>query len=330
MKRVLITGATGFLGKYLVDIFYEHKYEVIATGRNTAVGKTLERDRVTFIACDLRNKSEVFKLLKDIDVLVHAAALSSAWGQYQDFYESNVLSTKHIVDGCLENDISKLIFVSSPSIYASTRDQLSIKECEAPKTNNLNYYIKTKLLAEEEIQRGHRDGLYTVIIRPRGLFGIGDPSIVPRILEVNEKMGIPLFNDGQQRIDITFVSNVAYSILLAAEKDNINGEIFNITNDDPLTFKEIISLLFKHIDLEMNVRDMNPRVFYGIASLLESVAKTFRFKKEPILTRYKASTLLYSQTLCIDNAKEKLGYKPLVSVEEGIKIYAKWWNEHAK
>jgi len=330
MKKILITGATGFLGKYLVDVFKKNNYAVIATGRNKDRGAELVSEQVTFIACDLTNEYETLKLMKDVDIVVHAAALSSAWGRYESFYNSNVKSTENLVKACMNNNVKKIIFVSSPSVYTATKNQFNVKESDAPKTNKMNYYIETKLMAEQVIKQAQTKGINTVVIRPRGLFGVGDPSIVPRILDVNEKMGIPLFSEGQQMIDITYVENVAHSIFLAAENDNVSGETFNITNDEPLSFKEITDLLFKDLPINKKYKRINPKVFYFLAGLLEFVYKSLHIKSEPVLTKYKACTLLYSQTLNIEKAKKLLGYTPVVSVKEGIKIYTDWWIENDK
>lgn len=329
MKKILITGATGFLGKYLVELFYNKGFEVLASGRNKRVGQKLIKDRVDFIACDLSDASACHTLVNNnIDYVVHAAALSSAWGTYADFYKSNVVATENLIHACECHKVGRLVFISSPSVYTATKDQFDLKEEDAPPTNNMNNYIKTKLMAEKKVKEANKRGLYTVVLRPRGLFGIGDPSIVPRILEVNESMGIPLFREGAQVIDITYVENVAHSVYLAVTSQNISGQVFNITNGQPLSFKKITDLLFDHLPLQKKYKVMNPKLFYTVASLMEFVYKGLNIKKEPVLTRYKACTLLYSQTLNIDKAKDLLGYTPKISVEEGIKIYTDWWKEN--
>ena len=85
------------------------------------------------------------------------------------------------------------------------------------------YYIKSKILAEDIIKEYHEKGLYTVVIRPRGLFGIGDTSLIHRVLRANSKIGIPLLNSGKNFVDITHVKNVAHACFLAAVTENING-----------------------------------------------------------------------------------------------------------
>ena len=225
--KVLITGATGFLGKYIVEELKNNGYQVVAFGRNEKIGKTLIDSNVEFFKGDIENKEDLLRAFQGCSAVIHAAALSTVWGKWSNFYKVNVLGTRNIVEICEKQGL-KLVFVSSPSIYAGAKDQLDVKENEAPKDNNLNFYIKSKIMAENIIKNSK---LNYMIIRPRGLFGIGDTSIIPRLLDLNKKMGIPLFADGKQKVDVTCVENVAYALRLALENEKYSRQTYNITND---------------------------------------------------------------------------------------------------
>lgn len=138
MKKVLVTGATGFLGKYVVEELVEHGYQVRAFGRNRTIGQSLANASVTFIQGDLTNQEDLTKACQEMDMVVHAGALSTVWGPWEDFYQTNVLGTKYVLEACHEANIERLVYVSSPSIYAAPRDQLGIKESDAPQENRLN------------------------------------------------------------------------------------------------------------------------------------------------------------------------------------------------
>ena len=258
----------------------------------------------------------------NIDCVIHAAALSTVWGKWQDFYDSNVLGTENVIKFCLKNNVRRLIYVSSPSVYSAKFDRFNIKEEDFDKNNKLNFYIKSKILAENLINKIDNQKLETVIIRPRGLFGIGDTSLVPRLINANSKIGIPLFNDGKNIVDITCVENVAYSLRLAMEKEEANGNIYNITNGDPTEFKNILDKLFTELEERANYRKMNINLMYFVASVIELFYKLFRIYKEPMITKYTIATLGYSQSLNIEKAKKDLDYNPKITLEEGIKKYA--------
>ena len=320
--KVLLTGATGFLGKYMIEELKNNSYQVVAFGRNEKVGKTLIDKNVEFFKGDIDNLDDLYKASQDCIAVIHAAALSTVWGRWEDFYNVNVLGTKNVVQVCEEKNL-KLVFVSSPSIYAGAKDQLDVKEDEAPKENNLNYYIKSKIMAENIIKSSK---LNYMIIRPRGLFGVGDTSIIPRLLELNKKIGIPLFVDGKQKVDITCVENVAYALRLALENNQYSREIYNITNDEPIEFKEILTLFFNEMGTEGKYLKWNYNLISPLVSFLEIFYKFFRIEKEPPITKYTLYLMKYSQTLNIDKAKRELGYHPKISILEGVKKYV----EHSR
>lgn len=317
--KVLITGATGFLGKYVVKELKNNGYQVVAFGRNEKIGKALIDSNVEFFKGDIENKEDLLRAFQGCSAVIHAAALSTVWGKWNNFYKVNVLGTRNIVEICEKQDL-KLVFVSSPSIYAGAKDQLDVKENEAPKENNLNFYIKSKIMAENIIKNSK---LNYMIIRPRGLFGIGDTSIIPRLLDLNKKMGIPLFADGKQKVDVTCVENVAYALRLALENEKYSRQIYNITNDEPIEFKEILTLFFNELGTEGKYLKWNYRLILILVSILEKVYKLFGIEKEPPLTKYTLYLMRYSQTLNIDKAKKELGYYPQISVLEGVKKYVK-------
>ena len=138
--KVLVTGATGFLGKYVVKELVTEGYFVRAFGRNEAVGQSLVSDQVEFFKGDLSSKQAVEEACKGVEMVVHAGALSTVWGPWESFYQANVLGTQHVLEACRTNKIRRLVYVSSPSIYAAPKDQIDIKEEDAPAENHLNNY----------------------------------------------------------------------------------------------------------------------------------------------------------------------------------------------
>ncbi|MDR0299574.1 MAG: NAD-dependent epimerase/dehydratase family protein [Streptococcaceae bacterium] len=323
--KVLITGATGFLGEYLVKEFSQAGYQLVAFGRNKEKGQLLEVD--SFIQGDFSDFKQIEAAAEGCEIVIHAGALSTVWGDWKDFESANVLGTENVLKACLKNEVRRLVFVSSPSIYTSKKDHLDISESFELQDKPLNYYIRSKIQAEALV-KSYQSQLETVILRPRGLFGIGDNSIIPRLLAANSTRGIPLIRSGQNKVDITYVENVAQAALLSTTRAEAVGETFNITNGEPMSFKEILESLLKKIEIEPHYINLSLSKAYAAASLLEFIYKTLRLKGEPALTRYTAATLGTSQTLNIDKARAKLGYIPAVTIEEGLDIYANWWKEN--
>ena len=326
MKKALVTGATGFLGKYVVEELVEHGYQVRAFGRNRAIGQSLVNASVTFIQGDLTNQEDLTKACQEMDMVVHAGALSTVWGPWEDFYQTNVLGTKYILETCREAKIERLVYVSSPSIYAAPRDQLDIKESDAPQENRLNNYIRSKL-ASEKLFKDYPD-VSSVILRPRGLFGIGDTSILPRVLNLSQKIGIPLIGDGRQLMDMTCVENVALAIRLALETPQAAGEVYNITNGEPRAFRNLIEETLRGLGYPIRYRKIPAPLVCAISSSLEFIYKSLKLKGEPALTRYTYYLLRYSQTLDISKAERDLGYRPKITISEGIEQYVQDYRKH--
>jgi nucleoside-diphosphate-sugar epimerase len=319
--NILITGASGFLGKYAVEEFSECGYGVVANGRNIDALNALEGDNVQILPGSL---SEIATAIAEVDSVVHVAALSSPWGSWKDFYEHNVVGTQQVVEFCVNNEVRRLVYVSSPSVYTGRGDRYNITESDFDEKNHLNNYIKSKIAAEKIVQASQAEGAIpeVVIVRPRGLLGIGDPSMIPRLLKANEKIGIPLFNGGSNLVDFTCVENVAMALRLAVESSQANTNVYNITNGEPRTFKSVLDDFFMAIDEKPRYRQVRQSAMYAAALALETAYSLAPGKPEPLLTRYVVCTLGYSQTLDISRAQQDLGYTPVISLDEGIRNYA--------
>ena len=326
MERVLVTGAYGFLGKYVIDELVKNNYKVLAFGRNKTKIQQLKKKNVDIFIGDFCNKDDALKATENVDYVIHCGALSTLWGKREDFINTNVNGTMNLVESCRKNKVKRFVYVSSPSIYAGRMDRTNIKENDYDDNNKLNYYIESKILAEKELDK-NRD-VNWVIIRPRGLFGIGDTSIIPRLIRVNSKIGLPLFNKGKNYVDMTCVENVAHALRLCLESEKAVGNIYNITNGEPQCFKDLLEELFDKLGVKPKYMFVNTNVIYFISCLIELFYKTFRIYKEPMLTKYNVCTLGYSQTLDITKAKKDLKYKPIITLSEGIEKYAKDYNKN--
>lgn len=320
MKKVLVTGAYGFLGKYLIQELLDNGYSVVAFGRKKEELDKLKRENLEIYVGDFCVKKDIINASKNVDYIIHAGALSTVWGKKENFINTNFEGTKNVLYACKENNIKRLVYVSSPSIYSGKVDRLNISEEDFDDTNKLNYYIESKIMAEKEIHKAKN--IPFVIIRPRGLFGIGDTSIIPRLIRANRKIGVPLFNNGKNIVDITCVENVAFALRLALESKKAVGNTYNITNGEPSEFKKILEELFEQINEPPKYLKINLNLMYGISLMIELIYKIFHIYKEPMITKYNICTLGYSQTLNIEKAKKDLKYIPKMTLSEGIKKYA--------
>lgn len=322
--RAIVTGATGFLGSHLVMLLEEQGYQVIALGRNADKGQKLNSEQTTFKATDITNKSTLLQSFEQVDVVFHCAALSSAWGKMDDFERVNVQGARYVLQCCEQYEVKKLVYVSSTSVYFDFKDKTNIAETEVLQHGFVNHYAQTKYQAEQCLLT-EKENTEVVIIRPRGIVGDGDTSIMPRVLRIADKGFFPLINQGKAIVDLTYVKNVAYALLLAAEKTGINGHCFNISNMEPLTVKSLLQKVLNHRKSSSPCRffPMPYLLIYGIAYCLEGIAKCFSLG-EPALTCYGVGLLAKTQTLNIEAARDELGYTPLYNLDHAIEQYVKW------
>lgn len=323
-KTVLVTGATGFLGQYLVKRLAGN-YRVLALGRNREKGQRLEQLGAIFCPGDFTEGESCAEYFTGVEYVIHAGALSTVWGCREDFYQTNVWATARIARWCKEKGVRRLVYISSPSIYTEKKDQYGIREEDAPVKNDLNDYIRSKLMSEQELQKWESKGLEIVILRPRGLIGIGDNSLVPRLLRANEGIGIPLFRGGSNLVDLTSVENVAQACELAMTAKGVSGQIFNITNGEPADFKELLEQFLSAAGEKPHYRRLPFWPAYGLAAGLEGIYRLLRMPGEPPLTRYTVCTLGFAQTMDISRARRLLNYQPEKGLKESIREYGEWW-----
>ncbi|VAW68836.1 UDP-glucose 4-epimerase [hydrothermal vent metagenome] len=324
--KAIVTGATGFLGGHLVDKLLADGWEVIALGRNISKGQILQQAGAHFKAVDLTDGDKLQKAFEPADVVFHCAALSSAWGEYSDFYRMNVEATRHVLNSAQKHKIAKLVHVSSTSVYFNFSDHCNIRESEVLSSHFANAYAKTKYLSEQILLNERNGNTEVVIIRPRGIIGEGDTSIMPRIMRIAKRGWFPLLKQGRALVDITYVKNAVNALLLAARAENVNGECINISNQQALSVAELLHKIFSQQKFTVRLVPVSYRALDGMALVMEFFHRLFRLS-EPVITRYGLGLLRYSQTLNADKARDLLGYEPEYDLDEAIQRYMKWKNE---
>lgn len=323
----VVTGATGFVGKRLIqDLVKDPANKIIAIGRNT---DTLSKETgITVIKGDLVNPETFAAISEPVDYIIHCAALSSPWGTYEEFYNANVVATENIIAFAKEKKIKRLVHISTPSVYFEHRDKLNVKESDPLPKKFVNNYAYTKYLADLKIIEAYQNGLETIMLRPKAIIGAGDTVIMPRVLRAYSEGKLTIVGDGKNRVDLTSVTNLIHAIKLCinAPKEAL-GKAYNITNDDPILFWEVINSILLRFDKQPVKKRIPSGVAYLAASFYEWKAKAIDNNKEPALTKYGVTVLAKSMVLNIDLAKEKLGYKPVQTTQQCIEEFIAWYKK---
>lgn len=309
--NILVTGATGFLGRALALRLKQAGFRVTALGRNQKIGTELATQGLIFECLDLNNKEALKRIVGRQNIVFHAAALTKPTGPYRDFYESNTLATRNLIETCLQSSIQSFVHISTPSIYMTHTSKFDIHEDDPLPKKFINHYASTKKLAEDKVDWAYSQGLPCVTLRPQAIFGPGDQTLFPRILKLAKWGYYPKISLEPVILDLTYIDNVVDASILAMNSKKALGFKINITNGEPCCLEKIFFMLNQKI----KPFKLPYRMAYHLAHLLET------FQKEPTFSRYAVCALGKSRTLNIDRAKALLDYRPQISLEEGFRIF---------
>ena len=322
-QRVVVTGATGFLGGAVARRLHSTRprVPVVATGRDAAKGGALAADGVEFIALDLVDARRTADVIAGADAVVHCAALSSPWGPAADFHAANVVATENVARACVAAGVRRLVHVSTPGIYHDGRPHRGIREDHPLPARAVNHYAASKRLAEARLlEITANTAVTTVILRPRAIFGPGDTSLLPRIAAALRRGGLPRIGDGRCIVDMSYIDNVVDAVLLALHApDTCSGRAYNISNGEPVVIWDVIDRLAVAIAAPPIRRAIPAPLARTGASILESAHRLFAPEREPALLRYGVELLSVDMTLDIARARAELGYSPRVDMDSALR-----------
>lgn len=328
--KVLVTGGTGFVGRHVAWRLAEEGCEVVFCGRNQAAADEVQRLAAVpmrFVPLEHGVDGAAARLLQaaeGADALVHCAALSAPWGSAVAFRQANLDSTREVIEACRAHRAARLVHLSTPSLYFDFRDRLGIREDE-PLPAPVNLYAQTKGEAEVLLQQA--DLGQTLVLRPRAIFGPWDATLMPRMLRVMRRGAIPLMRGGKAELDLTYIENLVDAIWLGLTQPLPRRyNLYNLSNGEPIRLDHLLARVAEAFELPLRTRRVPWPLVSAIARVLETRAR-LGSGAEPLLTRYSAGVLAFSQTLDTRAIRDELGWQPRVSLDEGIQRHARWWLE---
>ena len=305
--RALVTGASGCLGRALMDELAAEGWQVRATARAPA---TLPDFRPADLVRD-----DLGPLVAGMDAVFHCAALSSAWGSPTAFEAANVAATRRLLDAARAAGAARFVFASTPSLYADGTDRLNLREDAPLPPRALTPYADTKRRAEAMVLAADGPGMRCNAIRPRAIYGAHDRALLPRLRAALARGRIPLIGGGHALVDLTHRSDAAHAMRLAAQGPG--GGVWNITSGEAFAFRDLARRAARLAGLDYRPVHLPYRAALALAGALDAAAR-LRGAGEPPLTRQAVVSLGRSLTLDISAAKRDLGYHPRVGLDEGL------------
>lgn len=323
--RALVTGAAGFLGRYIVEQLVARGDRVRALCRRPC--EPLSKLGVEVVLGDVRNRDEVRRACGEIDAVFHGAAIAGIWGPWRDFYAVNVQGTQHLIDACRAEGVPRLVFTSSPSVTFDGSPQRGCDESAPYPKRWLCHYPHTKALAEQAVLAANDGcGLRTCALRPHLIWGPRDSHLIPRLLDRARRGQLRRVGSGENRIDTVYVENAAQAHLLAADRlvegSPVCGRAYFITQGEPVNCWGWIDSLLQQAGLPPVRKQISFRSAWIAGAVLEAMHRLARSSREPRMTRFLAAQLAHDHYFNIGRARADFGYVPTISTEEGMRRLA--------
>jgi len=326
IKKALVTGGGGFVGKAIVNRLLELGIETRVIGRHR-YPEVEEAGAECFVG-DISQPQAMAEAARGVDIVFHAAALAGIWGPWKDYYVTNVVGTEKVIESCRAAKVSMLVYTSTPSVVFSGRDIQGGDERLDYAEKSLCHYATSKVIAEKMVLVANSSDLKTCALRPHLIWGPGDPHLLPRLLAGGKKKQLKRIGNGANLVDISYIDNVAHAHILAAKnlagKATASGKAYFISQGTPVNLWSWIDGLFASMAIPPIQSSLSETVAYLLGGVLELLYTVGRTNNEPRMTRFLAEQLAKSHYFCIANARQDLGYEPIVSIEEGLQRTVQW------
>lgn len=326
--NILITGASGFIGGYIVKGLIEKGHTVICLVRSIAKGEQLQRENsVSFIVGDI-TKSDSLKCLGDeYDIIFHLAAMGhvSAVSEeaYQNFVDTNVLGTENLINQFKgSKKLKKFIHFSSTAAMGPIGEPFLN---EQSKLNPITPYQKSKYKSERvSLNACDEFGFPTVVIRPCMVYGVGGYGEFHKFCRLMKKGLFPKVGKGKNLTPLVNVKDVAQAAISAMDNGKC-GEVYIIASEKSIPMDELRNLIVKYLNVKAPYIYVPACLGLSGAKILEMLCNLIG--KEPVVTYRNIKSTVTDRTFLIDKAKKDLKYVPCITFEEGIRETIKWYQE---
>lgn len=328
VSRVLVTGGGGFLGRALCRKLLQAGIEVNSYSRRFY--PELADIGVRQFQGDLTDIQSLQQACSDCQLVFHLAAKAGVWGERQDFLATNLDGTANVIAACQQGGINYLVYTSSPAVIFAGEDASGVDERAPYAETYLNDYAESKARAEKMLLRAQGapiaggSRLNVVALRPQMIWGPGDRHLYPRILSRRQYCVLQMVGSREPMVDSIYIDNAVFGHLLAAETllnrpVQVAGKVYFLSDDEPMPMAELLKRLQACTGREPVIRRLNARLLYLLGGLFETLYTKLGLSATPPMTRYIAKQLTCCHYCDISAAKQDLDYRPLVSVNEGLR-----------
>jgi 2-alkyl-3-oxoalkanoate reductase len=337
-QRVLVTGASGFVGGHLVQRLANEGMAVTALVRPRSRIAHLPLDRITLVCGDLRDIESLRRAVKGVDLIVHAGAATR--GEREEHEQSTVVGTRNVLEAGLEANVRRFVHISSLAVYGAIEPDRDVPIDEElpgdPDPERVGPYAWAKSEAEKHARDFHERGLPTVILRPGLIYGPRQhcrPVLPPHVGYHVPGFGGRLFmmiGDGGNLLPLTYIDNVLDAVVLAARSEVAAGKTYNIVDEEPVTQRQYLSRCIEMGGGPQVVVPVPISVLLCAAAIAERVHRLGCFFKGAASnggaaanggppTAYRLKHKFRSIRASALKARAQLGWSPRIGFEEGVR-----------
>jgi nucleoside-diphosphate-sugar epimerase len=252
------------------------------------------------------------------EVAFHAAASTAEWGPWEEFERINVDGTRHALDGAREAGVRRFVHVGTEAALLAGEPLVNVDETAPLRPDSKGHYPSSKALAEQAVREANDEGFATVVIRPRFVWGPGDATVLPALLEMIEAGRFAWVGGGRHLTSTTYIDNAVEGLVLGAERGR-GGEAYFVTDGEPVIFREFVTDLVRTRGVEPPRRSIPAPLARAGAAICEGLWRALRLKGPPPISRVPIWLSSLETTIDISKARAELGYEPVVSIEEGLR-----------
>jgi nucleoside-diphosphate-sugar epimerase len=312
MPTAFVTGGSGFVGGALIERLRREGWDVRALARSErAAGRVRELGAEPVIG-DLDDLH-----VEDCEIAFHAAAKVEDFGDPADFERVNVQGTRNVVAACRAGCVRRLVHVGTEAALMAGEPLVNVDESTPLRPDSPALYPSTKAKAERLVRDANGDELETVVVRPRFVWGRGDATLLPRIVEMVRSGRFRWVGGGRQLTATTHIDNTVEGLWLAATRAPAGG-IYFVTDGEPVVFRDFMTAWVGTQGVEIPDKSVPPAVANAAARVAETLWRRLKRPGNPPLTRFQVWVSSQECTIDISRAERELGYRPVMSREDGL------------
>jgi nucleoside-diphosphate-sugar epimerase len=317
-RRILVTGASGFIGGWVARVLVERGYVVRALYRRSVLPVHLQKIKTMGAELqrrDLTRSEDIRDALRDVDAVIHCAALARDWGYEREFHLQNVEVTTVLTDEARRAGCRAFVFLSSLSVHGFGMHRGSTEE--GPYYRYVSGYQRSKKAAEEVVLSRSAPGFKATVLRSGNAYGPGDTTTYYRLLAAVEKGVRGTVGGSPVLTSPVYVEDLVDAVILAMENRASAGEVFDISSGEEVTWGQMMDYCAELLGVRPWF-ELPLFVVWIAAYLFNGIYRLFRIRAEPVVFPYRVAHIAWDFNFSIAKAERILGYHPKIDWRTGL------------